>query len=140
MREVGVLTMLEQCRQLLDCQVAYFIPGCEDRTLRHPLLDLVPESAWPVLFRGDVSATRARLAGLRMEEPVLATCDLALQSGCIQILKIGGRLAKRWRLQSIAALPLERPTGTLGVFLLDTRSKSGAYTMGTGTGGGAGRS
>ena len=118
MREVGVLTMLEQCRQLLDCQVAYFIPGCEDRTLRHPLLDLVPESAWPVLFRGDVSATRARLAGLRMEEPVLATCDLALQSGCIQILKIGGRLAKRWRLQSIAALPLERPTGTLGVFLL----------------------
>jgi signal transduction histidine kinase len=117
-REARILAMLEHCRQLLECQVAYFIPGCEDRTLRHPLLDIVPESSWPVLFRGDVSAARARLAGLRMEEPVLAACDLAMQSGHLQVLKIGGHLAKRWRLQSIAALPLERPAGTLGAFLL----------------------
>lgn len=115
---VRLLAMLEQCRQLLECQVAYFIPGCADCTLRHPLLDLVPESSWPVLFRGDISATRARLAGLRMEEPVLATCDLAIQNGNIQVLRIGGRLARRWRLQSIAALPLERPSGILGTFLL----------------------
>jgi signal transduction histidine kinase len=117
-REVRLLAMLEQCRQLVECQVAYFIPGCADRTLRHPLLDIVPESTWPVLFRGDVSATRARLAGLRMEEPVLATCDLAMQSGSVQVQRMSGPLARRWRLQSIAALPLERPAGTLGAFLL----------------------
>lgn len=118
MREAHLLALLEQCRQLLECQAAYFIPGCADQTLRHPLLDIMPENSWPVLYRGDVSATRARLAGLRMEEPVLATCDLAMQSGRMQILKIGGRLARRWRLQSIAAMPLERPAGTLGAFLL----------------------
>ena len=117
-REARVLAMLEQCRQLLECQVAYFIPGCADRTLHHPLLDIVPESSWPVLLSGDVSAARTRLAGLRMEEPVLAACDLAMQSGRIQVLKIGGRLARRWHLRSIAALPLERPAGTLGAFLL----------------------
>lgn len=117
-REARPLALLERCRQLLECQVAYFIPGCADQTLRHPLLDIVPESAWPVLCRSDVFATRARLAGLRMEEPVLAACDLAMQSGRIQILRIGGRLAQRWRPQSIAAFPLERPAGTLGTFLL----------------------
>ncbi|HEX7734075.1 MAG TPA: HAMP domain-containing sensor histidine kinase [Ktedonobacteraceae bacterium] len=117
-REAGILALLEQCRQLLECQVAYFIPGCGDQMLRHPLLDLVSENSWQIFYRGDVSATRVRLAGLRMEEPVLATCDLAMQSGRMQALKIGGRLAKHWRLQSIAALPLERPAGILGTFLL----------------------
>lgn len=117
-REAGILAVLEQCRQLLECQVAYFIPGCADGQLRHPLLDLVPENSWQIFYRGDVSARRARLAGLRMEEPVLATCDLAIQSGRMQALRIGGRLAKHWRLQSIAALPLELPAGILGTFLL----------------------
>ncbi|HEY0756584.1 MAG TPA: HAMP domain-containing sensor histidine kinase [Ktedonobacteraceae bacterium] len=117
-REARIQALLEQCRQLLECQVAYFIPGCADQTLRHPLLDMVPESSWPVFFRGDISATRVRLAGLRMEEPVLAACDLAIQSGGMQTLEIDGRLAKRWQLRSIAALPLERSAGTLGTFLL----------------------
>ena len=117
-REARVLSLLEQGRQLLECQIAYFIPGCEDPTLRHPLLDVVPENSWPVLMRGTLSATHTRLAGLRMEEPVLAACDLAMQSGHIQVLNISGRLVERWRLQSIAALPLERPAGMLGAFLL----------------------
>lgn len=117
-RGTRVLALLEQCRQLVECQVVYFIPGCADQTLRHPLLNIVPESAWPVLLRGKISVHRAHLAGLRMEEPVLAACDLAMQSGRIQILKIGGHLIKRWQLQSIATLPLERPAGTLGALLL----------------------
>lgn len=117
-REARILALLEQGRQLLDCQIAYFIPGCEDWTLRHPLLNIVPENSWPVFMRSTVSATHTRLAGLRMEEPVLAACDLAMQSGHIQVLKIGGPLVERWHLQSIAALPLERPAGMLGAFLL----------------------
>jgi signal transduction histidine kinase len=82
------------------------------------LLTIVPEHIWPVLFRGSLSAARPHLAGLRMEEPVLAACDLALQTGRIQILNSSGHLMERWHLQSVAALPFELPAGMLGTFLL----------------------
>lgn len=117
-REASMLAILEQCRQLLECRVAYFIPGCADPTLRHPLLDLIPENFWPVLLSGETAGVCTPLAGLRMEEPVRAVCDLAMQHGRIQRIKISPCLARRWRFQSIAAIPLERPAGTLGAFLL----------------------
>lgn len=117
-RETRVLALLEECRRLLACQVVYFVPGCAEPELRHPLLDIVAESSWPVLLRGEITGDGAHLAGLRMEEPVLAACDLAMQRGQLQTLDMNGLLAQRWHLRSVAALPLARPAGTLGVFLL----------------------
>lgn len=117
-REVDVQIMIEQVRQLIECHMACIIPGCADRSLGHFLFDIVPESAWPVISSYAACATSARLEDMRMEGSVQAVCDLAIQSGRMQVLNAGEALMARWHVQSIAAFSLERPAGILGTLLL----------------------
>lgn len=123
-RDAEVQAIVERVRQLLECQAACFIPGCSERALRHPLLDAWPENSWPIIFSEHPCSTGLCLEPALAQEPIQALCDLATQSGDMQVLHIGGPLLERVRLRSIAALPLERPAGILGVFLLaDERAR-----------------
>ncbi|HEX4715454.1 MAG TPA: ATP-binding protein [Ktedonobacteraceae bacterium] len=108
-----IQTIVEQFQQLLGCQVICFMPGCSDTDLCHPLLEMVPEVCSAAdLFEG------TRVTDIWQEECVRALSDLSVQSGRMQVLNACESLVKRWRLRSIAAVPLESSRGVLGVFLL----------------------
>jgi signal transduction histidine kinase len=110
--------VLEQCRQLLECQFLCFLPGCPDAGLRHPLLDVVVGTVWPVLCSASVPVRSEEVESLWHQEVVLALCDLALQSGNMFVVRDGNLTVARWRLRSIAAYPVESARGLLGICLL----------------------
>ncbi len=110
--------IVEQFRQVLECQAVLFVPGCADASLRHPLLDFLPASVLSEWRCVSITSGKKDPQGIWIEEPVRALCDLAIQDGRMQILKGGSLCVDRWRLKSVAALPLEYSAGTLGVFLL----------------------
>lgn len=113
--------ILEQFRHVLECQVVCFVPGCPDEDLRHPLLDIVPGDLLPVLCSVAAPLRREEADLFWQEEPVLALCDLARQSGKMLILRDCEPAIGRWGLRSIAALPLESTRGILGMCLLADR-------------------
>ncbi len=117
-REVSMQAIVEQFRQILECQFALFIPGCPDTGLRHPLLDFLPTNTLPMMHFSASPSEKRHLAGIWMEEQIRALCDLAVQSGRMETLNGCGALVDRWHLKSIAAVPLELPAGALGAFLL----------------------
>ncbi len=117
--------LARQVCDLLDCQAAYLLPGCAEPALRHPLLDLfaVVDYAPTGMYcpRDPVDLTV-----LLQREDLRARCDLAAQTGRIQCLAAFPGAAP---LQSLAIIPLERPAGLLGLFLLlDERPE--AFTHG----------
>jgi signal transduction histidine kinase len=125
----GVENMLEQFRHVLECQVACFVPGCPDEDLRHPLLDIAPGDLLPVLCSVAAPLRREEADSFWQEEPVLALCDLAMQSGKMLLLRDCEPAIGRWKLRSIAALPLESARGILGTCLLADR-QPGRFTVG----------
>lgn len=121
--------MLEQLRHVLECQVVCFIPGCPDEGLRHPLLDIAP-GGFLLTLRSVVTPLRREIAGdIWQEERVLALCDLAMQSGKMLVLRDCEPAIGRWRLRSIAALPLESTRGILGTCVLADQER-GRFNMG----------
>ncbi len=116
-----VETMLEQLRQVLECQVACFIPGCSDVDLRHPVLDIAPGSFLPVLCSVAAPLRREDAGAFWQEERVLALRDLAIQSGKMLVLRDCEPVIGRWRLRSIAAFPVESTRGIPGACVLADR-------------------
>jgi len=114
-------SLLEQLRNVLECQVVCFVPGCSEEDLRHPLLDIVPGEHLPVLCSVAEPLRREEGDSFWQEEPVLALCDRAVQSGKMHLLREGEPAIGCWRLRSIAAFPLESARGILGVCLLADR-------------------
>lgn len=107
-----------QVRDLLECDMVALIVGCPERGLRHPLLERLAASDYCVAGSDGAGDARALLA----EERVRALCDLALQSGQWQGLSL---LVDVYVWQSIAALPLERSAGVLGlVICASTRERA----------------
>ncbi|MDQ2907532.1 MAG: HAMP domain-containing histidine kinase [Chloroflexota bacterium] len=112
-------------RDLLECGAACLFLGCPEAELRHPLLDMfLPGIESYVGFYGSVE-----VAALLKNECVRALCDSAVQSGEVCSrgdvpLSIDDR-----PVQSIAAAPLERPAGILGIFLL-TDARAHAFGAG----------
>jgi signal transduction histidine kinase len=104
--EARVQSIMEQLQQLLDCKIVCFIPWCSDTSLHHPLLDFWSESP----FLADL-VTKIPLKDIWLSEHTRSGCDLAVQSGRMQVLNTRQR-------GSLAAFPVERPAGVLGVLLL----------------------
>lgn len=117
MRGANVRTMIEQFRQILECQLTCLLLVCPDRALRHPLLDFWPGKSMPVICSGSPPSGWIQQPDFWMEEPVHALCDLAIQSGCMRVLDRYESAVRRG-LQSLAAFPLDTPAGVLGVLLL----------------------
>jgi signal transduction histidine kinase len=110
--------VLEQLRQVLECQLVCFVPGCPDESLRHPLLDLAPANFLSPLYCASLSLRREEVAELWQREPGTALCDLALQSGKMFVLRRGDLAAGHRRIRSLAACPVESARGILGMCLL----------------------
>lgn len=120
--------LARQVCDLLDCQAAYLVAALQavpEPALRHPLLDLFATvdyaPAGVYCSHGPVD-----MAVLLQHEDLRARCDLAAQTGSIQRLVACPGIMP---FQSLAILPLERPAGLLGFFLLlDERPE--AFTPG----------
>lgn len=108
--------IVERLQQLLAYSMACFLPGCADPALRHPLLDFLPDES--ALF-SPASAQKAFLEVVLRDEQVQALGDLALLSGCVQVLNSCCLYVTRGHyLRSLVLVPVERPAGTLGLLLL----------------------
>jgi signal transduction histidine kinase len=110
--------VLEQIRQVLECQLVCFVPGCPDESLRHPLLDIAPDNFLSPLYCASLPLRREEVAALWQREPGSALCDLALQGGKMFVLRYSDLAAGRWRVRSLAACPVESARGILGMCLL----------------------
>jgi signal transduction histidine kinase len=102
--------LARQARGLLQCDMAALVLGCSERGLRHPLLDSLDVGDYRLAGRDGPGDERALLA----HEHVRALCDLSLQSGQWQSLSL---LVDMYERRDIAALPLERPAGILGLLV-----------------------
>ncbi|HEU5227147.1 MAG TPA: HAMP domain-containing sensor histidine kinase [Ktedonobacteraceae bacterium] len=118
--EISLRNLADHVRHLLDCGGAYLFLGCPEPALRHPLLNLF-------YLRHQRSALcYGSLAGAAplYDERVCALYDMAVQTGmmwCIDRITLPGMKGAG----SIAAVPLERPLGILGLLLLiDPRPES----------------
>ena len=105
-----------QVRDLLQCDMAALAVGCPERALRHPLLDRLAVSDYRLVGSDGTGDGCALLA----QERVRALCDLALQSGQWQCCEL---LVDVYMWQSIAALPIERPAGVLGLVVCASTRK-----------------
>ncbi|HJT55127.1 MAG TPA: HAMP domain-containing sensor histidine kinase [Ktedonobacteraceae bacterium] len=113
-QEAYLLELVEQVRQLVDGEAACFVIGSSLLELQHPLLDLFPSNSWPSIRC--YGATE--LAVLLEDEGVRALLDLAAQTG-----RAGSNSRCRISISSIevhslAVVPVERPAGLLGFFLI----------------------
>ncbi len=102
-----------QVRDLIGCGTVNLLIGCSEPKLRHPLLDLFPSNSYR--YMGSNGLTGIEL--LLVDEQVCALCDLAVQSGQVQSANHVWLHFGDIPIQSIAAAPLERPGGVLGLFL-----------------------
>ena len=115
MLAAALQTMVEQCQQMLECQKVYVLPMSFEMSTRHPLLTILPEGAFPAV---SFPAREASEAEIWQEERIQAFCDLALQSGRMQLIDSVERSMAGQQLCSVAAVPLESSSGMLGVLLL----------------------
>lgn len=114
-----------QVRDLIGCGTVNLLIGCPEPKLRHPLLDLFPSNSYR--YMGCNGLTGIDL--LLVDEQVRALCDLAVQSGQVQSANHVWLHFGDIPIQSIAAAPLERPGGVLGLFLL-TDPHAGTFSHG----------
>ncbi len=114
-----------QVRDLIGCGTVNLLIGCPEPKLRHPLLDLFPNNSYR--YMGCNGLTGIDL--LLVDEQVRALCDLAVQSGQVQSANHVWLHFGDIPIQSIAAAPLERPGGVLGLFLL-TDPHAGTFSHG----------
>ena len=114
-----------QVRALIGCETVHLLIGCPEQELRHPLLDLFPSNSYR--YMGCNGSTGIDL--LLIDEQVCALCDLAVQSGQVQSANHVRLHFGDIPIQSIAAAPLERPGGVLGLFLL-TDPHAGTFSHG----------
>ncbi len=109
--EMSLRNLANHVRRLLDCGGAYLFLGCPEPALRHPLLNLF-DLRRPALCYGSMIGSEPL-----DDERVCALYDMAIQTGlvwCIDRIKLPGMK----NCGSIAAAPLERPLGILGLLLL----------------------
>lgn len=118
--EKSLRNLANHVRHLLNCGGAYLFLGCPEPSLRHPLLNLL------YLHRRNSPPCYGPLTDLTplYNERVCALYDMAIQTGlmwCIDRIRLPGMKSSG----SIAAVPLERPQGILGLLLLvDPRPES----------------
>ena len=116
--------LTQQICNLVGADSASLFLGCPDPLLRHSILDLLYTPGYHPL----ASTGSPGIINLLQHERIQALCDLAVQTGELQTID-------RWQpciypstypctydnhslAQSIAIVPLERPAGVLGFFLL----------------------
>jgi len=114
-----------QVRDLIGCGTVNLLIGCPEPELRHPLLDLFPNNSYRYMGCDGM----AGIDLLLVDERVCALCDLAVQSGQVQSANHVWLHFGDMPIQSIAAAPLERPGGVLGLFLL-TDPHAGTFSHG----------
>jgi len=118
--EMSLRNLANHVRRLLDCGGAYLFLGCPEPALRHPLLNLFYlQQRRATHCYGSLSSSVPLY-----HERVCALYDMAMQTGlmwCIDRIMLPGMKSYG----SIAAVPLERPLGILGLLLLiDPRPES----------------
>jgi len=114
-----------QVRDLIGCGTVNLLIGCPEPKLRHPLLDLFPSNSYRYMGSNGLAGIELLL----VDEQVCALCDLAVQSGQVQSANHVWLHFGDIPIQSIAAAPLERPGGVLGLFLL-TDPHAGTFSHG----------
>lgn len=111
--EMSLRNLANHVRRLLDCGGAYLFLGCPEPTLRHPLLNLFYQQR-----RRSIHCYGSLTGSVPLyNERVCALYDMAVQTGlmwCIDRIMLPGMKS----CGSIAAVPLERPPGILGLLLL----------------------
>ncbi|MEO7020595.1 MAG: GAF domain-containing protein, partial [Ktedonobacteraceae bacterium] len=112
--DARVREIVEQLQQLLACGFVCFLPGCAEVSVRHPLLDFVLDTP---LLCASASSERLFLDAVLRDEHVQALCDLTLLSGRVQILNAYNMRMEHSCIRSLAVVPVERPTGILGILL-----------------------
>jgi len=106
-------------RNLLDCDGVGLFLDCPESALRHPLLNLCfPRDSRPMIPAGSLTEVFALDAG----ERVWAVCDMAIQTG--KVWGIDHLELQNARIGSMAAVPLKRAGGMLGLLLLLDRRPS----------------
>ena len=114
-----------QVRQLLSCASVHVILGCPVPEFQHTLFDRQP------LARLTVVAEDGAPIGdtLLRNEQVRALCDIAIYKGQLSALHGESRYGANSELTSIAAAPLETPSGVIGLLLL-TDALPNAFSYG----------
>jgi len=102
---------------LLDCSEANLFLGCDDGSLRHPLLNFLS----PLTSNHTVWCDNPMVVSLLKNERMYALCDMAVQTGLVWCSH-----SVEWQVEgSIAVIPLEQPAGTLGILIcIDTRPEA----------------
>jgi signal transduction histidine kinase len=117
-REVPAQGIVEQFQQILECDGVCLMLGCLDPDLRHPLLNFwQTENAMSVVCASGLFAVD-QWEDMLKNEHIRGLCDLAMQSGRMQVLEGSRPFLGCWRVQSVAAMPLEQSAGVLGAILL----------------------
>ena len=121
--------IIQQVRNLVECDAVQLFLGCTEPTLRHPLL-----AACSITDYCAVGSTlEIEHTDLLHNERIRALCDMAMQTGKMQSLDDGcfhTEETQITQIQSIAVMPLERrPAGVLG-FLLLIDARAGAFYAG----------
>ena len=101
----------QQVRELLSGGSVSLLLGCPESELRHPFLDMFPTNCFNCygMEAGDI---------LLGNEYIRALCDLAIQSGQVQTNNHVQIHTSEMRAESVAIVPIERPAGLLGLFLV----------------------
>jgi signal transduction histidine kinase len=112
--EARLREIVEQLQQIVVCGFVCFLPGCPELSMRHALLDFVPSTS---IVCVPAQAERLFLDTVCCDEHIQALCDLALLSGRVSILNACHLRLEHWCISSLALVPVERPTGMLGLLL-----------------------
>ncbi|HLX57577.1 MAG TPA: HAMP domain-containing sensor histidine kinase, partial [Ktedonobacteraceae bacterium] len=115
--------VVQRVRDLLGCGSALFALDCPEPELCHPLLEWLPLTGAAYIFGS------AELQILLQDEQVRALRDDACQSGQMRSINGCRLLAGELLAQSVAIVPVERPAGVLGYFVL-VDAFAGEFTVG----------
>ncbi len=118
---VHFLALAEQVHYLLGNGTVHLLLGCPEPQVRHPLLDLFPTNYYHYV------GGSPEINILLHDEHIRALCDMAIQTGNVQ--SSNQFQAYSGEVLSIAAAPLERPAGLLGLFLV-TNPQAEAFPHG----------
>ena len=111
MVDIRFQEVMRQVQHLLACGSVHVILGCAVPELRHPLLDQLSVVGYSVV----VESGTVRGSALLQHEDIRALCDVSLYKG-----HLSASSAMQWsidgmHINSIAAAPLEAPTGVTDV-------------------------
>jgi len=119
--EIHFLALAEQVHYLLGNGTVHLLLGCPEPQVRHPLLELFPTNYYHYV------GGSADINVLLHDEHLRALCDMAIQTGKVQ--SSNQFQVQAGEVLSIAAAPLERPAGLLGLFLV-TNPQAEAFPHG----------